>query len=92
MSRDNERDIFNYLVMAKTKIEEKVASESKSPRKKQPVSEYPLEFYKKNHNRKSLKSRFQNKIQTAIEGTENTITTDTGKLIHRKLISGPISF
>ena len=30
------------------------------------------------------------KIQTAIDGTENTVKTDTGKILHRKLISGPL--
>ena len=29
-------------------------------------------------------------IQTAISGTENTVKTDTGKVIHRKFISGPL--
>ena len=30
------------------------------------------------------------KIQTAIDGTENTVKTDTGKIIHRKFILGPL--
>ena len=34
---------------------------------------------KKNHNKKSLEGRFQRKLQTAISGTEHTVTTDTGK-------------
>ena len=78
--------------MAKTKAEEKVAQENKSPRKRQPVRQFPFQFFEKNHNKKSMESRFQNKIQTAIKGTENTVTTDTGKLIHRKFISEPITF
>ena len=45
---------------------------------------------KKIHNKKSLEGRFQNKIQTAISGTENTVKTDTGKVINRKFISGPL--
>ena len=47
---------------------------------------------KKNHNKKSLEGRFQRKLQTAISGTEHTVTTDTGKIIHRKFISEPIIF
>ena len=46
---------------------------------------------KKNHNKKSLEGRFQRKLQTAISGTEHTVTTDTGKII-RKFISEPIIF
>ena len=47
---------------------------------------------KKNHNKKSLEGRFQKKLQTAVSGTEHTVTTDTGKIIHRKFISEPIIF
>ena len=32
----------------------------------------------------------QNRIQTAISGTESTIKTDTGKIINRKFISDPL--
>ena len=59
---------------------------------KKSVSEYPFNFVEKNHNRKSLEGRFQKKIQTAESGTEHTVTTESGKLIHRKQISGPIVF
>ena len=76
--------------MAKTKAEEKQANEGpKSPKKKSSVR-YPFQFVEKNHNKKSLEGRFQKKIQTAIDGTENTVKTDTGKIIHRKFISGPL--
>ena len=47
---------------------------------------------KKNHNKKSLEGRFQRKQQTAVSGTEHTVTFDTGKVIHRKFISEPIIF
>ena len=75
--------------MAKTKTEEKAVDK---PKKKNSVSEYPFNFVEKNHNRKSLEGRFQKKIQTAVTGTEHTVTTESGKLIHRKHISGPIVF
>ena len=45
---------------------------------------------KKNHIKKSLEGRFQRKLQTAVSCTEHTVTTDTGKIIHRKFISEPI--
>ena len=47
-------------------------------------------FVEKNHNKKSLEGKFQNNIQTAIDGTEKTVKTNTGKIIHRKFISGPL--
>ena len=31
-------------------------------------------------------------IQTAVNGTEHTVTTDSGKIIHRKFISDPVVF
>ena len=76
--------------MARTKSEEKALAE-KFPKKKNLVGTYPFQF-EKNHNKKSLEGRFQTKLQTAVNGTEHTVTTDTGKLIHRKFISDPIVF
>ena len=63
--------------------------ESKSPKKRSSVR-YPFKFLEKRHNRKCLEGRFQSKIQTAVSGTENTVKTDTGKIIHRKFISDPL--
>ena len=88
VGRDAEGEITNHIVMAKTKTEEKQSGENaKSPKKKNSVR-YPFSLVEKNHNKKSLEGRFQNKIQTAISGTENTVKTDTGKVINRKFISG----
>ena len=65
--------------MARTKAEGKQATECpKSPKEKHSVS-YPFQFVEKNHNKKSLERKFENKIQTAISGTESTVKTDTGK-------------
>ena len=90
VGREADGEITNHWVMARNKTEERQANEGpKSPKKKNSVS-YPFKFVEKNHNKKSLEGRFQNKIQTAIDGTENTIKTDTGKIIHRKFISGPL--
>ena len=89
VGRDDDGEITNNIIMAKTKAEEKQANEGpKSPKKKSSVR-YPFQFVEKNHNKKTLEGRFQKKIQTAIDGTENTVKTDTGKVIHRKFISGP---
>ena len=42
----------------------------------------------KNH----WKADSRKKLQTAVNGTEHTITTDTGKVFHRKFISDSIVF
>ena len=90
VGRDAEGEITNHIVMAKTKTEEKQSGENaKSPKKKNSVR-CPFSFVEKNHNKKSLEGRFQNKIQTAISGTENTLKADTGKVINRKFISGTL--
>ena len=73
VSRDEEGDVTNYLVMGKTKAEEKAVD--KQPKKKHSVSECPFKFVEKNYNRKSLEGKFQKKIQTAVSGTEHTVTT-----------------
>ena len=72
------------------KAEEKAVD--KHLKKKNSVSEYPFKFVEKNYNRKSLEGKFQTKIQTAVSGTEHTISTESGKVIHRKHISGPLVF
>ena len=89
MSRNEEGDMANYPVMANSKTEENAVDK---PKKKNSVSEYPFKFVEKNHNRKSLEGRFQKKIQTAVIGNDHIVTTENGKLIHRKYISGPIVF
>ena len=90
VGRDAEGEIINHIIMAKTKNEEKQTGENtKSPTKKISVR-YPFSFVEKNYNKKFLERNFQNKIQTAISGTENTVKTDTGKIFNRKLISGPL--
>ena len=89
VGRDADGEITYHMVMARTKTEERqLASESKSPKKRNSVR-YPYKFVEKRHNRRSLEGRIQSKIQTAVSGTENTVKTDTGKIIHRKFISGP---
>ena len=67
-------------------LEEKVLDE-KSPRKRSSVSNYPFQFFEKNHNKKSLERTFQKHLQMAVKGTEHTVTTDTGKIFHRKFIT-----
>ena len=91
VDRNGDGEVSNHIVMARTKSEEKAQTEN-TPKKKNSVGKYPFQFFGKNHNKKSLEGRFQKNIQTAVNGTEHTVTTDTGKVIHRKYISDPIVF
>ena len=64
----------------------------KAPRKLEcDVSKkFPYQFQKKKQNKNRFESIYETKPQTAIAGTKHTITTDTNKIIHRKLISNPL--
>ena len=56
-----------------------------------PVSkEYPFQFLEKNHSKGKFDSKYQQKVQTAISGTNHTVTTQDNRIIHRKLISKPL--
>ena len=91
VGRDADGEITNHMVMARTKTEERqLAAETKSPKKMRSAVRYPFKFFEKRHDRKCSEGRFQPKIQTAISGTENTVKTDTAKIIHRKFISSPL--
>ena len=75
MSRDGEGDITNYLLMAKTKADEKALD--KQPKKLD--SEHLFNIVSKHCNRNSLEQKFQKKIQTAVSRTEHTVTTEVEK-------------
>ena len=57
--------------------------------KKKNSFSYLFQFVEKNHSKRALEGNFQNKIQTAISGTESTVKTDTGKTKSRNFISSP---
>ena len=64
----------------------------KTPRKlKCDVSNnFPYEFLEKKQNKNKFESEYQSEPQTAVAGTKHTITTDTNKILHRKLVSKPL--
>ena len=41
---------------------------------------YPFKFYEKIYKQGSLDSKFKNKIQTAVSGTDHTLTTNKNKI------------
>ena len=54
------------------------------------VSEYPFKFFERKNQKTKFESPYSDQLQTAIKGTNHTITTADNKIIHRKLISNPI--
>ena len=58
---------------------------------KDPVSnEFPFTFLERKHQKGKFESGYEHRLQTAIHGTKHTVTTSSGRTIHRKLISKPI--
>ena len=66
LGRNAEGEITSYTIMAKTKNEEKQTGENTKSTKKKNLIIYSFSFVEENYNQK----RLQNKIQTAISGTE----------------------
>ena len=44
----------------------------------------------KKQKKSKFKSGYQSEPQTAVAGTKHTITTDTNRILHRKLVSKPL--
>ena len=78
-SFNNGKGGYNQLIM-------------KTPRKlKCDVSNnFPYKFLEKKQNKNKFEGGYQSEPQTAIAGPKHTITTDTNKILHRKLVSKPL--
>ena len=55
------------------------------------MSNYPFLFLEKKHQRNKFESAYSDKPQLAVSGTKHTVTTPNGRILHRKMISEPIS-
>ena len=53
------------------------------------VSKYPFQFFERKNTKSKFESPFSDQLQTAVKGTDHTVTTADNKIIHRKLISKP---
>ena len=62
------------------------------PKKNSKGVSCPFFFLEKKHQRNKLESAYSDKPQLAISGTNHTVTTPNGRVIHRKMISKPIDF
>ena len=48
---------------------------------------FPYNFLETKQNKNKFESEYQSEPQTAVAGTKHTITTDTNRILHRKLVS-----
>ena len=87
VGHDANGEITNHMNMARTKLEEKQLNEGPKSLKKKTSVKYPFTFVWKNHKNNSLEGQFQQKIQTAVDGTRNNVKTDPGEIKHQKFIS-----
>ena len=55
------------------------------------VSKYRFQFFERNNTKSKFESPYSDQLQTAVKGTNHTVTTAENKIIHRKLISKPIT-
>ena len=79
MGHDAEGENSNQTVIATANTERRqLVAGPKSPKEEILVG-CPLKFLDKNHNEKAVRGRLENKLQTAISETENTMVTDTQK-------------
>ena len=54
-------------------------------------NKFPNLFLEKNQSKEKFESAYENKPQTAVTGTKQTIVTDKIKIIHRERISKPLN-
>ena len=100
ITRNSAGEITDHLVMLKkVTVDPKFRRGMTFQQTKTPTGsvsmnkfEYPFKRYEKNHKKGSFDSKFKNNIQTAISGTDHTVTTNKNKIQHRKLISNPLPF
>ena len=55
------------------------------------VSKYPFQLFERKNTKSKIESPYSDQLQTAVKGTNHTVTTAENKIIHRKLISKPIT-
>ena len=102
ITRNSARQITDHLVMSKKKMAKpkykRGLTFSQTTKPNSSVStnkfEYPFRFYekKKKLQKRSMESKFKNKIQTAVSGTKHTVTTDKNKTIRKQINFQPVAF
>ena len=80
---DSEGEMADYMILNDSKKRARSVSRE--------FKQY--QFFEKENKPNAMKCRFKtNKMLTAVNETEHTITTSEGKVIHKKLASKPIKF
>ena len=100
ITQNSAGEITDHLVMSKKKtVDPKfrrgmTIQQTKKPTGSVSMNKFknPSKFYEKNYKKGSLDSKLKNKMQTAISGTDHTVTTNKNKITRRKLISNPLPF
>ena len=100
ITRNSAGETTDYMVMSKNKTVDPIFRRGMTfQQSKKPIGsvsmnkfEYLLKFNGENYKKGSLDSKFKNKIQTAVSGTDHTVTTNKNKIVHRNLISIPLPF
>ena len=58
-------------------------------RQRRLVSKYPFRFFERKNTKTKFESPYSDQLQTAVKGTNHTVTTADIRIIHRRLISKP---
>ena len=53
------------------------------------VSKFPFQFFERKNTKTKFESPYSDQLQTAVKGTNHTVSTADNRIIHRKLISKP---
>ena len=59
--------------------------------KQKTISEYLFHFFERKNTKSNFESPYSDQLQTAVKGTNHTVTTADNRIIHRELISKPIT-
>ena len=79
MTRDEESDVTNFLVGAKTKSEK---SDGETTDTKRSICGILFNIVEKNYKIKSSERKIRKRIRTGVNGIEHTVVIENGKLIH----------
>ena len=82
---DNLKELTNHSVSAKPDTLQVYSFNGAG------ASNYPFLFLEKEHQGNKFESAYSDKPQLAVSGTKHTVTTPNGRILHRKMISQPIS-
>ena len=94
MTQNSAGEITDNLVKSKKKTTEPgmTFSQTKKPTRSVSMNKFncPFIFYQKNYKKSSLESKYNNRTQTALSGTEHSVTTNKNEIKRRKHVPNPL--